>query len=240
MSYPLGWRSAGNSLENNSISSGQPAWTAHVIEESIQVSITSVSPLNLLPPHFGHLSIFGGSVLGSIGSQSSSATIVWPQFSQYQTGMGVANILCLDITQSQSNDLTQSIRRFLAHSGTHFIFSAHSKTLSAIALVLTNHCILTKISIGVWHLQQVPIFWIISSSFKMKPIVFKSLTIRFLHSVIVNPSYFPAAEVILPCSFIALIIGKLYFFCHFTSILSPNVHIITTPVPNLGSTSGSL
>ena len=76
------------------------------------MSSTSVSGLKLVEPHFGHLSILGGSVFGSIGSQSGSARIMCSHFLQYHIGIGVAKILWRLITQSQSSDLAQSIRRF--------------------------------------------------------------------------------------------------------------------------------
>ncbi len=111
MSYPEGCTSAGYSL-CQSLRSGQPAWTAHVMEESNHVSNTSVSGVNVLEPHFGHFSIFGASILGSMGAQSASARIVSPHFLQYHMGIGVAKILWREITQSQSKDLAQSIIRF--------------------------------------------------------------------------------------------------------------------------------
>src|SRR5437763_1764420 len=66
MSSPLGWRSAGNSFTNRALSEGHPAWTAALIDESIQVSNTSVSPFKSLDPHLGHFSRGGGSLLGSL------------------------------------------------------------------------------------------------------------------------------------------------------------------------------
>src|SRR5512136_3039766 len=107
MSRPLGCRSAGKSLSKEMLS-GHPAWTAHVIEESIQVSMTSFSPSNSVEPHFGHLQSLGFSDLGSTGSQSRLATRVSPHFLQIHAGIGVPNILCLEITQSQSSDVAQS------------------------------------------------------------------------------------------------------------------------------------
>ncbi len=94
--------------------SGHPAWTAQVIEESIQVSITSLSPLNSFEPHWGHLLIRGFSNRGSTGIQLSSASIILSHFLQYQIGIGVAKIRCLDITQSQSRDVAQFMSLFFA------------------------------------------------------------------------------------------------------------------------------
>ncbi len=76
------------------------------------MSRTSVSGVNALEPHFGHLSILGFSVLGSMGTHSGSARIISPHFWQYHMGIGVAKILWREITQSQSSDLAQFIMRF--------------------------------------------------------------------------------------------------------------------------------
>src|SRR5208282_3524311 len=111
MSVPEGCMLAGNWCFQ-SARSGQPAWTAQVIEESIHVSKTSISPLNSVPPHLGHLSIRGFSILGSIGTQLSWATMTSPQLLQYHTGIGVANNLWRLTTQSQSSARVQSMRRF--------------------------------------------------------------------------------------------------------------------------------
>src|SRR5665647_268499 len=111
MSVPDGCMLAGYKCFQSALS-GQPAWTAQVIEESIQVSKTSVSPINSVPPHLGHFSIRGFSILGSIGTQLSCAMITSPQLLQYQTGIGVANSLWRLTTQSQSKARVQSIKRF--------------------------------------------------------------------------------------------------------------------------------
>src|SRR5512136_802016 len=110
MSVPDGCMLAGNSL-CQSLRSGQPAWTAQVIELSIHVSNTSRSPANSLPPQFGHSLMRGLSSFGSTGTHDSSANTSSPHCLQYQTGIGVANTRCLLMTQSQSSDLAQSVRR---------------------------------------------------------------------------------------------------------------------------------
>src|SRR4030042_4275132 len=110
MSMPDGCTSAGNSLRQ-SLRSGHPACTAHDMEESIQVSKTSVSGANSVPRHLGHSFNLGFSVFGSIGTQLSSAKITSLHFLQYQTGMGVPHTLCRLITQSQSKERAQSINR---------------------------------------------------------------------------------------------------------------------------------
>src|SRR2546422_6485885 len=58
----------------------------------------------------------------------SSGKTVASQFVQYQTGIGVAKILCLEITQSQSRDSAQSMSRCLEKGGIQSSFSAHSTT----------------------------------------------------------------------------------------------------------------
>src|SRR4030042_6216220 len=110
MSTPEGCMLAGN-RRCQSFLSGHPALTAPVMEESNHVSKTSRSGLKSLEPHFGHLSIFGFSVRGSMGTHSGSARIISLQLLQYQIGMGVANTLCLEMTQSHSSDFAQSIKR---------------------------------------------------------------------------------------------------------------------------------
>ena len=82
------------------------------MEESNHVSSTSVSGVKFVEPHFGHLSVFGGSVLGSIGTHSGSARMISPHFLQYHMGIGVAKILWRETTQSQSRLFAQSIIRF--------------------------------------------------------------------------------------------------------------------------------
>jgi len=111
MSVPDGCTSAGKRCFQSSLS-GQPAWTAQLMEESNHVSRTSVSGMKPLLPHFGHFSVFGGSFLGSIGSQVSSARIISSHFLQCHMGIGVAKTLWRLMTQSQSRDVAQSIRRF--------------------------------------------------------------------------------------------------------------------------------
>src|SRR6266702_5950743 len=239
MSSPLGWRSAGNSFANRALLDGHTACTAALIEESIQVSNTSVSPFKSLDPHLGHFSRGGGSLLGSDGRWFSSATSVSPHFLQYHMGIGVPKIRCLDTTQSQSKDWVQSIRRFLENGGTHRSWSAEAVTSSVICLVFMNHWGREMISTGVLQRQQVPMFCFTGSSRSILPSFFSSSSTFILASSILSPLKRGSEVSIRPFSVISLITGRLCFFCHLTSILSPNVHTITAPVPNVGSTSSS-
>src|SRR4030065_2159655 len=129
MSMPEGCTSAGKRLRQ-SLLSGHPACTAHEIEESIHVSKTSISPMNSLPPHFGHIVILGFSIFGSIGTQLSSARIISPHPLQYHMGIGVAKTRWRLITQSQSSDRAQSTRRVFMYSGYQTTSSAVSTTFS--------------------------------------------------------------------------------------------------------------
>src|SRR5579864_4633371 len=139
MSSPFGWRSAGKSCLNIVWFEGQPAWTAAVIEESIHVSNTSVSPFRLRDPQLGHFSTGGGLVLGSVGSLASSAVIVSLHCWQNHTGIGVPKIRCLDTTQSQSRDRVQSTRRCFANEGTHRRLSDEVVTWFVRSRVFMNH-----------------------------------------------------------------------------------------------------
>src|SRR5665647_2897789 len=76
------------------------------MEESIQVSRTSTSPVNSLLPHFLQ-GCFGDSRVGSTGRSFSSGSTKSPHFLQNQTGIGVAKILCREIHQSHSICSTQ-------------------------------------------------------------------------------------------------------------------------------------
>src|SRR5216117_337585 len=239
MSSPLGWRSAGNSFTNRALSEGHPAWTAALIDESIQVSNTSVSPFKSLDPHLGHFSRGGGSLLGSDGRWFSSATSVSPHFLQYHTGIGVPKTRCLDTTQSQSKDWVQSIRRFLENGGTHRSWSAEAVTSSVICLVFMNHWGREMISTGVLQRQHVLMFCFTGSSRRILAPFFSSSTTFLLASSILSPLKRGSEVSIRPFSVISLITGRPCFFCHLTSNLSPNVHTITAPVPNVGSTSSS-
>src|SRR6266571_2322002 len=169
MSSPLGCRSAGKSCPNRFDLLGQPAWIAAVMDESIQVSRTSFSPRNSRPPHLGQ--VFSGnlSFLGSTGRSPSSGMIVDSHFVQYHTGIGVAKILCLEITQSQSRDSAQSMSRCLAKGGTQSSFPVHSTTFCVRSRVFMNHWGLAMISTGVWHRQHVPIFCCIVSVLLSSP-----------------------------------------------------------------------
>ena len=165
--------------------------------------------------------------------------MILPQFLQYQTGIGVANNLCLEIHQSHSIESAQFKSLDSICFGTQLISLDASLTWSISFLTAINHCFLTRISIGVLHLQQVPTFCSRSSCFTRYPSSFKSLIVASLASAKVMPSYLPAAEVIVPCSVIASIISRSYLLTQATSVLSPKVQTITAPVPNSGSTSSS-
>src|SRR6266496_1281185 len=109
------------------------------MDESIHVSSTSVSPRSSRLPHLGHFSSGGLSLRGSTGRLFSSGMIVDSHLVQYQTGMGVAKILCLEITQSQSRDSAQSMSRCLENGGIQSSFPAHSTTFWVISRVFMNH-----------------------------------------------------------------------------------------------------
>src|SRR6266705_1218789 len=109
------------------------------MDESIHVSSTSVSPLTSRLPHLEHFSCGGLSLRGSTGRLFSSGKTVASQFVQYQTGIGVAKILCLEITQSQSRDSAQSMSRCLEKGGTQSSFPAHSTTFCVRSRVFMNH-----------------------------------------------------------------------------------------------------
>src|SRR6267143_588668 len=98
------------------------------MEESIHVSRTSVSPRSSRLPQLGHFSSGGLSLRGSTGRLFSSGMIVDSHFVQYQTGIGVAKILCLEITQSQSRDSAQSMSRCFENGGIQSSFAAHCTT----------------------------------------------------------------------------------------------------------------
>src|SRR3989304_4099916 len=97
MSYPWGRSCAGKST---GWSESHPETCRAEMDESIQVSSTSSSPLKSVEPH-SHAS-GGDFCVGSRGSHSSFATFVFPHSLQYHAGIGVANILCLEMHQSHS------------------------------------------------------------------------------------------------------------------------------------------
>src|SRR5208337_5282781 len=84
----------------------QPVTFRTEMEESIQVSSTSTSPSNEVPPHFLQ-GCFGFASVGSIGRSFSSGTAISPHFLQNQTGIGVAKIRCREMHQSHSICSTQ-------------------------------------------------------------------------------------------------------------------------------------
>ena len=131
---------------------GQSATDNGEIELSIQVSRTSSSPMNSVHPHSQGSK--GLSTVGSIGSWSSLGRMTFPQSLQYHTGIGVANNLCLEIHQSHSMESAQFIKRLFICSGTQRISSVAFLISSIILVTATNHCFLTRISIGVLHLQH--------------------------------------------------------------------------------------
>ncbi len=172
------------------------------------MSSTSVSGVKILEAHFGHFSILGFSVLGSMGTHSDSARIISSHFLQYQMGIGVAKILCREITQSQSRDSAQSIMRFFMYSGYHVISREFLVTSSVRMRVLMNHCFLSKISIGDLHLQHTPTSCWSSSVFSMRPSFCRSVATAFFASRVVSPAYFPAFLFILPVSSIVIMTGR--------------------------------
>ena len=179
------------------------------IEESIHVSNTSTSGTNSSHPH-SH-ACFGLSTVGSIGKSSTSGKITFPQSLQYHTGIGVANILCLEIHQSHSMESAQlTIRDFMC-SGTHFISSAATLVFSIKSRTATNHCSLRRISTGVLHLQHWPTFWSTCSFFNRYPSASKSSTVCFLQLCKSIPSYLPAAAVNMPASSITSMTSRSYF-----------------------------
>ena len=118
------------------------------------MSSTSVSGLKLVEPHFGHLSILGGSVLGSIGSQSGSARIMCLHFLQCQNGMGVPNLRCLEKSQSHFKPSVHSIKRFFMCGGCHLIWSVILMISFFRSVILMNHWGLERNSMGVWHCER--------------------------------------------------------------------------------------
>src|SRR5512136_597453 len=132
-----------------SVLSGHPATARAEMELSIQVSKTSCSGMKSSQPH---LHFAGGRVwLGSSGSHSSSAAKISPQLRQYQTGMGVAKILCREMHQSHSTESAQLSRRTFICGGTQSISSA--VFLISSGFIFTNHCRSERISIGVLQRQ---------------------------------------------------------------------------------------
>ena len=165
--------------------------------------------------------------------------MISPQFWHSHTGIGVAKYLCLEITQSHSREFTHSSNLFFMNSGYHFISLLVLSTRSLNGSVFKNHCFVNINSTGVLHLQHTPTFCFRGSFFMRYPSLSKSSIIFFLASSIFKPLYFPHISVILPSSSMHISIGSLYLKTHFRSSLSPIVHIITIPVPKLGSTDSS-
>ena len=104
---------------------------------STHVSMTSVSGINSLLPHSQVSWIV--VTLGSTGSSSGLASLIFPQSLQYHAGTGVANTRCLLSTQSQSSPVAQSMSRCLIQSGYQVIALAVSTTFSVRLMVLRNH-----------------------------------------------------------------------------------------------------
>ncbi len=166
----------------------QPAVQSAVNEESIQVSKTSFSPSNSVPPQFTQ-AVFGLVSKGSTGNSSpssSAATFTAPQFLQYQTGIGTLKIRCREMHQSHSIVSTQFSSRTRKCSGCHLISCAAFFTASF--CTRTNHCRVEIISIGVLHRQQTPTLCRSLSRLLSSPAASKSATTFRLHSVTLSPS----------------------------------------------------
>src|SRR5664280_446411 len=232
ISCPCGRICAGR---RSSCSLSQPVTCNAVIEESIQVSRTSVSGSNSVEPQIQ--AFFGAASFGSIGSQLSSEIMTSPHCLQYQIGIGVAKILCLEMHQSHSIVPVQFWSLTFIYSGYQLISSAAFRMPSG--LILTNHWGSERISIGVSQRQQSPTFCSRGVCLYRKPAVFRSEMTASLQSVMLMPSYLLAAFAIFPCLSIAFTRGSPYFSHQRTSCLSPKVQIITAPVPNSGSTASS-
>lgn len=83
------------------------------------VFIMSFSGMNSLPLHFGHVFTGGLSSVGSTGRSFSFARITSSQFSQYHTGNGIPNGICLEIHQSHFSPFTQFSYLTFINSGYH-------------------------------------------------------------------------------------------------------------------------
>ncbi len=180
MSWPCGLSWVGM---RRSFLFGQPATARAEMELSIQVSRTSCSGMKSSEPH---LHFTGGRIwLGSNGSHFSSATRTSWQSRQYQTGIGVANILCREMHQSHSMESAQLSSRTRMCGGIHSISSA--VFLISSGLIRTNHCCSERISIGVLHRQQSPTFCSRGSCLKIIPWSRISSVIFFLASSTERP-----------------------------------------------------
>src|SRR5215831_11144608 len=165
---------------------------AELMDESIQVSSTSDSPLKSFEPHFGQWVNDGPWVLGSTGNSLSLGVITWLHFVQCQSGMGVAKTRCLEITQSQSRESAQSNRRCLANDGTHCSLSDHWAIWSFIWRVFMNHCGREIISTGVLQRQHTPMFCVMGWVFRIFFSASSFSRIFFLASSILSPLNSPA------------------------------------------------
>ena len=150
------------------------------------MSSTSFSPSNSVLPQLVQTSeTFGLVIDGSTGSSSSPATFTALHCLQYQTGIAVLKIRCLDMHQSHSIDSTQFFSLIAKCSGYHFI-SSDARIIST-GITRMNHCSVEMISIGVLQRQQIPTLCSIGSCLLSNPCVFKSSIILFLHSVTLSP-----------------------------------------------------
>ncbi len=104
---------------------------------------------------------------------------------------------------------------------------------------LTNHWGTLRNSIGVWHLQQVPMFWSRGSCFTSRPWAFMSSMMAFLASATAMPAYLPASSVIRPSSSMPFSRGSSYLMIRSRSSLSPMEQTMSVPVPNAVSTLAS-
>ncbi len=75
------------------------------VDDVNHVSRTSVSGVTSLDEHLGHF--FFSSNLGSTGNSLFSGRMTSPQLLQYQTGIDIPIILCLDMHQSHFRPFTQ-------------------------------------------------------------------------------------------------------------------------------------
>src|SRR5271157_6009375 len=124
------------------------AFISGVRDDVAQVSSTSVSGSNSMPPHFAHVPS-GLLMSGSTGRSSSMANLGSPHFLQYQTGNGMPKYLCLEMLQSHFRPLTQFSYLTIMNSGCHFTCLPSSMNFPLRSRYLMYHCFLTMSSISV-------------------------------------------------------------------------------------------
>ncbi len=235
MSWPCGRICAGK-YGGLAAEPSQPVTFMTEIDESIQVSRTSVSPSNSVEPQRGH-GPNGLSTVGSMGRSASSGRSISPQAVQNQTGIGVAKIRWREMHQSHSIFPTQSSIRRSMCSGTQRTFRAASRI--APGSTFTNHCRSERISIGVLHRQQAPTRCSSGTCRFRTPASSIATRTASRHSGAVIPSYGPASAVMWPAASSAGRSSSPWVFHQTTSCLSPKVQIITAPEPKAGSTASS-